>query len=649
LGSLLLAKKIKTSLTAWHLILPIFYLFALIFACLAKIALKNSGVIPNLGPALAWALLAIGPVGLGLGVLFVLLTQNIKKTSWYSASLAFSLESIGFLVGALIFNFWAYQLADLVVVWALSFFSLLLAISFSNSKNRRLATLAFLCLLFIAPKLPQLNNWLIQKQYSGKILNFANTKLGPVVITQQNEQKNFYHNGHLVFTSQNQQAAELITHLPLLLAKQTNNILVIGNLNPNLIKEINKYQPQNLTLLELDKDYYYLVNQNKKPAYAHLAFADARAWLNDKKNIFDVIIINYSNPNTLADNRYFTRQAFALFKSALRTSGILAFVVNTTPNYTIGGQNKLLAAYYHTLKKEFSQILVLPDNEVIFLAANKPINTNLTAIKTRWEKLKLNNQYVTPQLINWRLTNDRAQWLAGNLKSEAQLINTDQRPLIWWLETKIFLKKVKGQNLISILALFLAAGALALGLIIKQQKKPAWLALSALAEAFLLCFEVILILWFEAKLGWLYTQLSLIIALILVGLSLGSFASLFILRKNIKPRQLLPYSYFLIFTAFLIPWVLTKYFIFTFQFSLTFYFLALFAGFSVGTKFPLINKIYLKNNQNLGAVYGADLLGAGLGALISIIALPLIGITNTLLGLTIGSGLCLLGLVVKRL
>ena len=68
------------------------------------------------------------------------------------------------------------------------------------------------------------------------------------------------------------------------------------------------------------------------------------------------------------------------------------------------------------------------------------------------------------------------------------------------------------------------------------------------------------------------------------------------------------------------------------------------AGFSIGFKFPWLNNLWLRESDNLGLVYGLDLIGAAIGAAaISIIILPLAGVKTSLLILLIISllSLCL--------
>ena len=180
-----------------------------------------------------------------------------------------------------------------------------------------------------------------------------------------------------------------------------------------LASEVAKYNPENIIYLELDKDYYQIARDLNffLPQEVKVFFRDARSFFRSKQRKFDVVIINYSNPSTLAENRYFTKEFFSLINSCLNKEAVVAIKLDVTPNYNVGAQNKMLAIFYWTLKDVFEHVYSLPDNEVLFLASSQEIEFNFERISQKYRELDLDNKFVTPNLIKWRQENDRVEKL----------------------------------------------------------------------------------------------------------------------------------------------------------------------------------------------------------------------------------------------
>lgn len=114
----------------------------------------------------------------------------------------------------------------------------------------------------------------------------------------------------------------------------------------------------------------------------------------------------------------------------------------------------------------------------------------------------------------------------------------------------------------------------------------------------------------------------------MVGMAIGTWLGI---KKLAKAKI----SYLFIIHGLIIVFCLT--FLLESKLFLLLYLpLAAFIGGIIGFEFPVINKLYLqkKNNtrKNLGVIYGADLLGSCLGALlVSVFAIPIFGIFQTLI------------------
>ena len=147
-----------------------------------------------------------------------------------------------------------------------------------------------------------------------------------------------------------------------------------------------------------------------------------------------------------------------------------------------------------------------------------------------------------------------------------------------------------------------------------------------------IALEIVMLLSFQVLYGYVYHIIGIIIASFMMGLIAGTvFMNRIIggIKRDILAFSALALSvalYSLILplligaSSFESAWIILP--------ALT-----AFAGFFVGAEFPLASKICMKEITNVGRtagmLYGADLLGACGGALVtSSLLVPLFGITN---------------------
>jgi spermidine synthase len=180
----------------------------------------------------------------------------------------------------------------------------------------------------------------------------------------------------------------------------------------------------------------------------------------------------------------------------------------------------------------------------------------------------------------------------------------------------------------------------------------------------LLGLEVLLLLGFQALYGYVYQQLSILVAVFMVGMAAGAWLALNKARALPAQRKLVPASpdpgvsaqmrrawqfeflrlAFLQLLAAVAPLLLYALFVLLERVrslaalltisQMVFPVLALIAGLMGGYQFPLASRIYFASSdnskRNAGIIYGLDLLGACLGAVaLSAYLLPVYGFRRT--------------------
>ncbi|MCU0679014.1 MAG: hypothetical protein MUC28_01020 [Planctomycetes bacterium] len=654
---------------------PWFLFGAVVLARAAKSILADGGVMPAFFPGCFYSWLAIWPLGFFLGLQFFWagslwrLALSAEKNPGRAAAVrGYIAEAAGFLAGALTFNFYLVTVRPLFIYLslALACWAMLFCLATRPGRPRTswplAVTISFFVIAFFSVNYGRQFDYatLSWRFFGEQLAAQTDSRLGTTAITYADGQYNAYYNGVFYAASQDNDRYEILAHLPLLLHGQANSALLIGHCFSGLAAAAGHFSSVTVDCLEPDAELYntaarYFPESNaaKRKANLNMRFFDSRYYLRNTDRLYDVIILGQANPATLADNRHFTSEFFALAASRLTERGILAFALTSTPNYAYPAQLELLSSVFATLRPIFRDVSVSFDNEILFLASPKAITPDRGSIRAAYEKNGLKNRLVTPAYIDWRLDRGRAVGLESQLQAEEAKINSDWQPVASFYEQALFWRKMSPVRTVIRFWPFVLA-ALAVILIPayrwKKQNSAAFTAvfLSMIVEFCLMTLEIILILLYETNLGILYAPLTVIIAFILGGIAAGGLAGQGLLARYGRKR-VLPLAFSLIFIAFLLPaWVLycrPDWF----MHHWIYYLLSFIAGAAAGVKFPVLSDWYLASSPNLAAIYGYDLLGGAAGALLAgVWLIPAFGIVNLFWAIAVIPALGLGILLVKR-
>ena len=663
----------------------------------------NPGEIPNLIPALLYAFLAIAPLSLILGLQFVIANRSWKKLFKkaeisYLIGKSYFYETIGFVVGGIIFSYFLIFINEFKVSTILAWLNLIAAgfiLSLIKKRTILLKTIAIISFIvfiggflwsdninFQTAKLRFPNQELVE--YKNSIYgNTAVTALSGVTKTQYN----FYESGLFLGLDKEKIFNEYLIHFPFLYHPNPKKILLIGNGFNGALIEILKYQPSNIYYLELDpqiiemaKKYIPLEpRQSLEDKRVKIINVDGRYFIKNSQEKFDLAIINLPNPSTALINRFYSQEFLKEISSHLNPKGILALHLSSSPNYLSAELENIQASLYKTIKEIFPYLIILPEDTNFFIASQDKLDYDPQLLIQRLKERNIKNNFVTENYIKYRLTNDRVQktlnLLEDNKKAE---INQDSKPisyyynLVYWIsyfhsglaKFLTFLSKINFLWIIGFFALLIIL------IIIKfwirrprmhssqRLKLRAYQGLFPLAMAIagfsLMASEILIIFAFQIFYGYLYYKIGLIIASLMAGMALGTWLALHWHRTKVKISSLIKIHGLII--IFCLIFLITSWILFktsprsSFLIEMIFLVLALLIGGIVGFEFPIINKLYLKQkprhkktgqarfaeSKRAGIIYGADLFGSCLGAfLVGIFILPIFGIFQTLILLAI--------------
>lgn len=148
---------------------------------------------------------------------------------------------------------------------------------------------------------------------------------------------------------------EMISHIPMLSHKNPENILVIGGGDGGTIREVMKHNTvKKAVLCEIDG---MVIDASKKflPTIAceldnpkvEVVVADAIEYIKDKKNCYDVILIDSTDPMGPGEG-LFTEEFYTNVKNALKDGGIMA-----AQSESPFANQKEMKMMYSLLKKVF--------------------------------------------------------------------------------------------------------------------------------------------------------------------------------------------------------------------------------------------------------------------------------------------------------
>jgi len=634
LGSFLGKKWLRQKAFLINLIFLAFILpISLILIRLLK-ALFPLGVMIDFPKAISLTLFSLAPLGLSLGFFFTTAFAFFKaKKLSQIASRAYLIETLGFAVGGLLLSFWLIQHSSLLLILVLSFITLLLALSFFEKKLWLI--LPFLILLLVFLKSPIIEQKTNALQFPG-LVKTQNSIYGRITVTQRAGQYQFFESGTLTGISEKVEDIEYLIHPILLEHPNPQKILMIGGGLDGGLGEILKHQPEKVDYVELDPVLVATVKEFLKPELAqvlenkkiNLILEDPRRFLKRKEEKYDIVIINFPPPSTALINRLYTQEAMTEIKQILNPSGILAINLSIPTDYLSQETKNLTTSIYQTIKQEFKNILLLPEYSLLILASNEEVLTSEPQIPIqRLNNRQIKTDFISPAYLENRLTDSRIKMFNQAMK-EGGRINRDFFPIAYFYQTAFWQGYFSPRlanfflqlPLTGLPFLALVFAVLFLFLLWRRSALPAFIL--AMTGVTIMVWEIILIFAFQVKLGYIYHQISLLLALILAGMALGNYwASQYLnFKKHFKITLLL-----IILFALVLPLILER----TNQ-QIIFFLLMAVAGILTGTIFPLIMQGYLKKQGQVGVFYAVDLVGSFLGAILaSLFLIPVFGLQVT--------------------
>ena len=644
------------------------------------IFLNVPGEILGPWPMFLTALVVLCPFCLFSGGMFAagsrLVCQETGAVPASATGSVYLLEAFGSGIGGLLASLLLVRhYTSFQIAFCLGLLNLLAAASliFRGPLWRKVAYAA-ISVVFVAGLFPFGAPWMethsLRRLWQGfHLLASQNSSYGNLAVVETDSSRTLLENGLVLFTVPDLQAAEESVHYALLQHRAPRSVLLIGGgLNGSAAEALKHPLIERIDMVELDPKIFELgqsyftaemVMLQHEPR-VHLRATDGRLFLKSTAETFDVIILNLPEPQTAQLNRFFTVEFFREAATKLNPGGILSFQLRASENYITPTMGSFLRCINRSLQEVFPEVTTIPGDTAHFFAAAQAGTLTVSAddLLQRLKSRHLETIYVREYYLPFRMAPDRMIEMAEQIRPRPETpVNRDFAPVAYYFDIALWSTQFNGRyrkvfaGTARVRFRWILSGLTALvviGLFILAALRPKKLHRVSVAGCVgamgftLMALEVLLLLGFQAIYGYVYQQLALLVAAVMMGMALGSWLGLrSIGRRAGGNRTQLRVLATVQVIAALSPLLLYGFFLICAQTNsraglflvgeVLFPVAALLCGMLGGYQFPLASDLFFSARkdappQNTGSLYAVDLLGACIGAVIlSAYLVPLFG------------------------
>jgi spermidine synthase len=592
------------------------------------------GSMVGIGEGFCASFVLLVPFCVPQGFLFTLLAGVVShQTRSNRIAGVYSIEALGCLLGGLLFNF-------VMVVYLTTYQSLLvlglcalgvaLALSLRHKNRVAQSTVVLLAGVVVIALLSldidgAARRLLFRDQ---EVLFYRDTPYGNLTVTKQGNEKNFFENGVLLFSTNDPAANEEEVHYAMIQHPRPKRVLLVSGGIAGTTREILKYGVNRIDYVELNP---WLVDIGKQYTNAlddpriQIVAEDARRYIRTTPERYDVALINVPDPATAQINRYFTLEFFEELKLKLTNGAVISVSLLPSSEYMGPAAREVSSITYNTLRSVFRHVLIIPGLKNYYVASDRELNIDVTRMVS---ERGINTLYVNRFYLDDQMLRDRSAEIMRNLDGAAQL-NRDMTPVAYYRQLLYWLSYFHFDLWVPA-----AVGAVVfLTMIANLTPVSFGMFVGGFAAS---SVEILLLVSFQVIYGYVYQAIGIIIMVFMAGLATGGWIpqqrSLRIRTGNFIAVQCITAVYCLI-----LPLVLSfmrsassgESAIYGIFLALTFS-IAVMTGMLFGMATSLLKGTH---SSVASTLYGIDLLGSAVGALaVSAYLIPLFGLVRVCVG-----------------
>ncbi|MFZ0859983.1 MAG: fused MFS/spermidine synthase, partial [Candidatus Sulfotelmatobacter sp.] len=607
--------------------------------------------------------------------------QECAVTARVAASSAYLLEAAGSAFGGILASIVllrfleSFQIATVVALLNLCVAAVLLF----RMSGKQLGALTVAAALFAIPLLiyvaPSLDRSAQARLWRGfRLVGSRDSIYGNLAVIEAGNAetgniRSIYDNGVILASAPDENAAEEAVHYALMEHPAPRHLLMIGGgVNGSIAQALKHPTVERIDYVELDPALIDMARQffpvQSAPVFSdprvHMHYTDGRHYLKTAGDTFDVIILNVPDPQTAQLNRFYTAEFFRSARDRLGPGGLLALQLRSSEDYISPDLAEFLRCIHHTLQTAFPYVVAIPGETIHFFAAARPdvLTDNPQTLIARLQERNLKTQYVREYFIPFRMMPDRMEQSREQLQPLTSTpVNRDFEPIAYYFDVVLWSTQFKFGysrwfraaahiaftgviNAVMVVLLFVAV--LLAFVPTREKRVRSAAAYSVAATGFtLMALQIFLLLAFQSVYGYVYHQLTILIAMCMAGIAFGSWLGIRRIRPSDSPpyRSMLTSQFLLALSGpaliFVVSLLSKISEMATTWLAAQFVFPALAAvcGMLGGYQFPIATEIYLHESSGgsrLGTLYAIDLLGGCVGALVlSSYLVPVFGFWKT--------------------
>jgi len=692
LGSFVLGRRaadLKDAPKVFFIVTFLFCIF-LLAGILATRSVKNvlgisiSENVPLL-PIFYSSLIVLSPVSFFHGALFPITCQLYSATAEDPSSSpgrVYGLETIGTVLGGLISSLFLIQhLNSFETTCILALVNLAVGASiwiFGTMKTPKkgdwiTAGSAFAMFLGLTSVIENIDEFSISVQWKGhNVIHYQNSYYGNICVIENEGQYIFLQDGvpGLIIPFPDMPSIEEFVHIPLLAHPHPRNLFIVSGGAGGVINEVLKHPTvENIEYAELDplllellkKFPTSLTESELNDPRVRVEHQDGRLLLRKTENLYDLIMIGIGEPSTLQSNRLFTQEFFTIAKGKLRRDGILVLTLPGSLTHRDQGLRDLNSSIFHTLKRVFYRVRVLPGSgSNLFLASDSTdiLSFNKERLLERLRERSIGTETAIPWYIEQKLHEGWEKWFSRFIREGSAKINSDLAPVgvfYWsWHWNAVFaptlssifsvLRGMDAFGIIGGLGLLVMFVIVFRGKIASSATRASALTITTTGICGMM-LELLVLFLFQCFYGYVFWWIGILMSTFMAGAALGAIGMVKLHRSPERSLGLL-----LKFEVGMVIFFLALALILSIQgLSLELsrvgelakgivLLISFLGGAAVGAEFPLANALWGEHGKDPmeagGFLYACDLLGGWAGGAIGgAFLLPILGAPGTCLAM----------------
>ena len=200
--------------------------------------------------------------------------------------------------------------------------------------------------------------------YRDDVILSEQTPYQKIVMTKHKDDTRLFLDGNLQFsTSDEYRYHEALVHIPMMYAPTHKRVLILGGGDGLAAREVLKYDDvEEIVLVDIDKQMTDLCTNNNEIAKLNenslknpklkIINEDAYIYLQENQEKFDVIIIDFTDPNNETLNKLYTNVFYNYVKANMNENAVMV-CQSTSPYYA----KKSFWCINKTIKTQFNNVL----------------------------------------------------------------------------------------------------------------------------------------------------------------------------------------------------------------------------------------------------------------------------------------------------